>query len=167
MDDRYKNPDNDLRGPWKPADFTISLTGGQRGAQYAKTGHSPNIFEITTPSGRKLWPAKGRCWAASPERYQELLSENRIWFGKSGNNVPALKKFLSEVQDKNVAKTIWMREEVGDNQEAKREVAVLNPNDIFATPKPERLLRQVITPLLCFAISDAHVILLGPSRSFG
>ena len=58
MDTAFKNPDNDSRGLWKPVDFTISLTGGQRGAQYARTGHSPNIYEIITPSGRKVMPAK-------------------------------------------------------------------------------------------------------------
>jgi len=145
MNRRYKNPDNDPRGPWKPADFTISLTGGQRGAQYARTGESANIYEITTPSGRKLRPANGRCWGASPERYKELLNDNRIWFGKTGNNVPALKKFLSEVQDKDVAKTIWFRDEVGDNQEAKREVAAFNREEIFSTPKPERLIQRILT----------------------
>lgn len=145
MNKRYKNPDDDPRGPWKPADFTISLTGGQRGAQYARTGESANIYEITTPSGRKLMPAKGRCWGASPDRFRELLADNRIWFGKTGNNVPALKKFLSEVQDKDVAKTIWFREEVGDNQDAKREVAAFNSDEIFSTPKPERLIERVLT----------------------
>ena len=144
MNRRYKNPDNDLRGSWKAVDFTISLTGGQRGAQFAKTGESQNIYEITTPSGRKLLPAKGRCWAATPERYSELLKDRRIWFGHSGNNVPAQKKFLSEVQDKDVAKTIWMREEVGDNQAAKREVSTFNDDEIFSTPKPERLLERII-----------------------
>lgn len=144
MNKRYKNPDSDPRGPWKPADFTISLTGGQRGAQFAKTGTSPNIFEITTPSGRKLMPANGRCWAATPKRYEELLAEGRIWFGKTGSNVPALKKFLTEVQDKDVAKTIWMREEVGDNQAAKREVTAFNREEIFSTPKPEKLLERIL-----------------------
>ena len=144
MDRRYKNPDNDPRGPWKAVDFTISLTGGQRGAQFAKTGESQNIYEITTPSGRKLFPKKGRCWATTPKRYRDLLKDNRIWFGHSGNNVPAQKKFLSEVQDKDVAKTIWMREEVGDNQAAKREVSSFNNDEIFSTPKPEKLLERII-----------------------
>ena len=73
-DARYSSPDNDPRGPWTSGDFTISLTGGQRGAQYARTGHSDNIFEIRTPSGRKLMPTRGRCWGASP-RLQRTLSE--------------------------------------------------------------------------------------------
>lgn len=144
MDARYRNPDNDSRGQWKASDFTISLTGGQRGAQFARTGHSENIYEITTPSGRKLLPTEGRCWAASPKRYGELLADNRLWFGESGNNVPALKRFLSEVQDGTVAKTIWFRGEVGDNQDAKREVTAFNSGDVFATPKPERLIQRVL-----------------------
>ncbi len=144
-DSRYTNPDNDPRGVWTSGDFTISLTGGQRGAQFAKTGISENIYEITTPSGRKLLPTKGRCWAASPRRFNELLSDNRIWFGESGNNVPRIKRFLSEVQDGIVAMTVWLRSEVGDNQDAKREVAKFNSEEIFSTPKPEKLLERILT----------------------
>ena len=139
----YKNPDNDPRGSWRSADFTISLTGGQRGAQYAKTGYSPNIYELTTPSGRKLMPAKGRCWAATPERFQELMKDNRLWFGKDGNNVPTLKKFESEDSNLIGAKTVWLREEVGDNTQAKREVMAFNSKDVFSTPKPEKLLERI------------------------
>ena len=145
MDARYRNIDDDPRGIWKASDFTISLTGGQRGAQYARTGVSANVYEITTPSGRKLQPAKGRCWGASPERYRELRADNRLWFGKDGTNVPALKKFLTEVQDGVVAKTIWFRTEVGDNQEAKREAVSVNESEVFGTPKPERLIERILS----------------------
>lgn len=144
MDARYKNPDNDPRGMWKASDFTISLTGGQRGAQFAKTGVSANIYEIVTPSGRKLMPAKSRCWAASPSRYEELLSEGRLWFGEHGNNVPALKRFLTDVQEGVVAKTLWFRNEVGDNQDAKKEALAFNSTEVFSTPKPERLLMRIL-----------------------
>ncbi len=143
-DSRFKNIDNDPRGAWSSGDFTISLTGGQRGAQYAKTGHSENIYEIVTPSGRRLYPPKGRCWAASQKKFKELVADNRIWFGKSGNNVPRLKRFLSEVQEGIVAMTIWPRNDVGDNQEAKREVAKFNSSEIFSTPKPEKLLHRIL-----------------------
>ena len=143
-DSRYDNPDNDPRGPWTSGDFTISLTGGQRGAQYARTGVSENIFEITTPSGRKLWPTKGRCWGASPRRFQELVVDKRIWFGEHGNNVPRIKRFLSEVQEGIVCTTIWLRSEVGDNQDAKREVTQFNPDKVFSTPKPEKLIQRVL-----------------------
>lgn len=143
-DSRYSNPDNDPRGPWTSGDFTISLTGGQRGAQFAKTGVSENIFEITTPSGRKLMPTNGRCWGASPKRFEELRADNRIWFGESGNNVPRIKRFLSEVQEGIVCMTVWLRTEVGDNQDAKREVTKFNSKDIFSTPKPEKLIQRVL-----------------------
>jgi len=140
---RYKNPDNDQRGPWTSGDCTISLTGGQRGAQFAKTGYSANIYEITTPSGRKVSPPAGTCWRFSSERFAELVSEKRIWFGEEGNNVPRYKRFLSDVQDGMVPVT-WSRDEAGDNQEAKREVTTFNSNSVFSTPKPERLLERIL-----------------------
>ncbi|MDV6347638.1 site-specific DNA-methyltransferase [Nitrosomonas sp. Is35] len=143
-DSRYSNPDNDPRGSWTSGDFTISLTGGQRGAQFAKTGVSENIFEITTPSGRKLMPTKGRCWGASPKRFEELRADNRIWFGEAGNNVPRIKRFLSEVQEGIVCMTVWLRTDVGDNQDAKREVAKFNSEEIFSTPKPEKLIQRIL-----------------------
>jgi adenine-specific DNA-methyltransferase len=141
---RYQNPDNDSRGAWMSDNFTISLTGGQRGAQYARTGVSENIYEITTPGGRRILPPAGRCWRTNMERFEALCRDNRIWFGENGNNVPRYKTFLNEAQEGIVAKTLWFREEVGDNQDAKREAARFNSNEIFATPKPERLLNRII-----------------------
>lgn len=143
-DDRYKNPDNDPRGPWTSGDAAISLTGGQRGAQYAKTGYSENIYEITTPSGRKVVPPPGRCWLFSKERFQQMVSENRIWFGADGNNVPRLKRFLTDVQAGIVSETLWLRNEVGDNQGAKKEVVNFNNTSVFSTPKPELLIKKII-----------------------
>ncbi len=143
-DSRYSNPDNDPRGAWTSGDFTISLTGGQRGAQFARTGISENIYEIETPSARKLQPTRGRCWAASKSRYLELRADNRIWFGVDGNNVPRIKRFLSEVQEGIVCMTVWLRTEVGDNQDAKREVMAFNSEEVFSTPKPERLLQRIL-----------------------
>lgn len=133
MDKRYKNPDNDPRGPWKPADFSVKT--------YSKSSDYP----ITLPSGRIVNPPPSRAWVTSKSRFTELVSDNRIWFGNSGNNVPSLKKFLTEVKQGSVSKTIWLRDEVGDNQEAKKEVKAFNNDDVFATPKPERLLERIIT----------------------
>ena len=142
---RYANPDNDPRGPWASSDFTISLTGGQRGAQYAKTGVSENIYEIVTPGGRKIMPTAGRCWASGREKYAEYLKDGRMWFGEKGNNVPRKKTFLADVEKSGVvSKTIWFRDDVGDNQESKREVKAFDNNSIFATPKPERLIMRVL-----------------------
>jgi len=133
MDKRYKNPDNDPRGPWKAADLS------------AKTYSSSTDYEIVAPSGRIVRPPESRAWIVNPARFEELKADNRIWFGKTGNNVPSLKIFLSEVQQGSVAKTIWLRDDVGDNQDAKKEVKQFNPQDSFATPKPERLLERVLT----------------------
>ena len=145
MNSRYKNPDNDPRGPWMSSDCTIGLTGGQRGAQFAKTGVSENIYELTTPSGRKMMPTTGRCWAYSKEKMKEMIADNRIWFGESGSNTPRIKKFLTEVQQGAVATTWWSRDEVGDNQDSKREVIAFNSESVFATPKPERLIERILT----------------------
>lgn len=90
-------------------------------------------------------PPKGRSWSVSKERFAELVDENRVWFGKDGNSVPQLKRFLTDVQEGMVSKTIWFRTEVGDNQEAKKEIKELNNEDVFTTPKPERLLQRILT----------------------
>lgn len=145
-DARYENIDNDPRGPWTSGDFTISLTGGQRGAQFAKTGKSPNIYEITTPSGRKLLPPKGRCWGTTPDKFDALVADNRIWFGESGSNVPRIKRFLSEVQSGIVPMTWWPHSDCGHNQEAKQELnaALGDAAGSFDTPKPIRLLKKIL-----------------------
>lgn len=98
-----------------------------------------------TPSGRRILPPPGTSWRFSQERFHELIADNRIWFGENGDNVPRYKRFLTEVQDGFVATTIWFRDEVGDNQEAKKEVKLFNSTDVFSTPKPERLIERVLT----------------------
>ena len=131
MNKRYKNPDNDPRGLWKPADLSV------------KTYSSSTDYPIQLPSGRIVKPPESRCWVVKKARFDELVKDNRIWFGKNGNNVPSLKKFLTEVKEGSVSKTIWFRNEVGDNQEAKKEVKAFNNQNVFATPKPERLLERI------------------------
>ncbi len=133
MDARYKNPDSDPRGVWTSSDLTV------------KTYSASTDYPITLPSGRVVNPTDSRCWAVNKEKFEELVVDNRIWFGKDGNNMPRLKRFLSEVQDGTVSKTIWKREEVGDNQEAKKETKAFNGVEVFATPKPERLIERVLT----------------------
>lgn len=128
----YANPDNDSRGPWTS------------GPCHAKTPNPKDIYPITTPSGREVWPPPGTSWRFSKEKFKELIDDNRIWFGKDGNNIPRFKRFLSDVQDGFVPTTLWFRDEVGDNQEAKKEVKSFNNQDVFATPKPERLIQRII-----------------------
>jgi len=132
MDSKYKNPDKDVRGVWMSDNLSV------------KTYSENTDYTITTPAGRKVNPPEGRCWACSKEKLEELICDNRIWFGKDGNNVPRLKRFLSEVQQGTVAKTIWLRDEVGDNQDSKREVKQFNSKDVFGTPKPEKLIHRIL-----------------------
>lgn len=132
MDARYKNPDNDPRGPWQSDNLNV------------RTYSASCDYPITTPSGRVVNPPQGRSWMCSPQRYQELLADNRIYFGKDGKGVPRVKRFLAEVKQGTVCKTIWFRTDVGDNQEAKREVKKINSENVFATPKPERLIQRII-----------------------
>jgi adenine-specific DNA-methyltransferase len=128
----YKNPDNDPRGPWASQPIQV------------KTPSESYIYEIVTPVGNSFWPPKGRSWQFGKTRYAELVKDNRIWFGEDGHNVPRIKKFLSEVQDGITPTTIWFREEVGDNQEAKSEIKIIFPEQSFSTPKPERLIQRII-----------------------
>ena len=134
MNSRYKNPDNDPRGVWKAADFSV------------RTYNKSCDYPIKLPSGRIVNPPESRAWATSEEKFKELVRDNRVWFGKDGNNVPSIKKFLTEVKDGSVSKTIWFRLEVGDNQEAKREIkALFKDISVFDTPKPERLIERILT----------------------
>ena len=132
MNARYKNPDNDPRGLWTSGDISVKT--------YSKSCDYP----ITLPSGRIVNPPASYCWRFSKEKFQEMISENRIWFGENGNNVPRVKRFLSEVQQGLVSKTIWKREEVGDNQDAKRELKKFFTENIFATPKPTKLIERIL-----------------------
>lgn len=130
-DSRYSNPDNDPRGPWTSGDLSVGPIVKEK------------VYEITTPSGRKVLPPSGYCWRLTKERLEEYISENRIWFGKNGDNVPRIKRFLSDVGGV-TPMTLWLRDEVGDNQEAKKEVKKFNNKSIFDTPKPERLIQRII-----------------------
>lgn len=134
MNDRYKNPDNDPRGPWKSSDLSV------------KTYSAKYDYPIETPSGRVVHPPKSTCWRVSQEKLAEMIEEKRIWFGPDGSNVPSIKRFLTEVKDGVTPKTLWKREEVGDNEAAKKEVkSVLSDIDeVFDTPKPEKLLERII-----------------------
>ena len=132
MNKRYKNPDNDPRGKWKP------------GGLDAKTYSAEYDYDITTPSGRTVTPPKGSCWRVSKQKFQELVDDNRIWFGQKGNNVPSIKRFLSDVRQGVTPTTIWFHGDVGHNQEARQETNIVIGDKIFKTPKPERLLLQII-----------------------
>jgi adenine-specific DNA-methyltransferase len=131
---RYKNPDNDKRGPWQ----SISLN--------VQAGHAvkSQFYELVSPNGKIHNPPKGRCWVYNKEKMNDLVKDKRIWFGLEGNGVPRLKKFLSESEIKLTPDTLWLGNDVGTNKEAKKHLIKLFPDkEVFDTPKPERLLKRI------------------------
>lgn len=142
--DRYSNTDNDPRGPWQSVTMTISLVGGARGRQYAKTGVSENIFEVTSPSGKVFLPPPNRCWSRNPSGFKKLDVEGRIYWGPKGENAPRLKMYLSEAGEGVMPTTLWADgAEFGHNQDGIRELRALDIGN-FPTPKPEKLISQVL-----------------------
>ena len=136
-DRRYKNPDNDPRGVWKPDNLT------------ARNPYSAGTYPVVCPSGRIIsGPPKGSYWRVSEAKFKELDKDNRIWWGKNGNNIPAIKRFLSEVKQGVVPQTLWSYKDVGHTQDAKKELLSLvefeDSASVFITPKPVNLIRRII-----------------------
>ena len=133
---RYRNPDNDPRGPWQ----SVSAN--------AQAGHATpsQFYTLRLPSGREIDPPKGRCWLYTRERMAQEIAAGNIWFGSEGDNVPRVKKFLKDNEDKGLTPaTIWPAAEAGTNDEAKKHLLSLLPtSSVFDNPKPESLLRRVI-----------------------
>lgn len=138
QDKAYKNPDNDPRGRWKPADAT------------AAAGHATpsQFYELTTPTGNTYNPPPGRAWLYTQERFTEMVADNRVWFGADGDGRPAIKRFLTEVKQGRVAQTFWPYTEVGHNQDAKKEllsrITFKSSDEVFSTPKPTMLIRRML-----------------------
>ena len=132
MDDRYKNPDNDTRGAWTATDLTRAE---HRDRDY---------WGLTTPAGKVVFPAKGRSWSRPKENIDKLKDDGRLWFGSKGENLPRLKKYLDEMDGGLTPQSIWFHNEVGNNQEAKKEILKLNAEAVFDTPKPERLIHRIL-----------------------
>jgi site-specific DNA-methyltransferase (adenine-specific)/adenine-specific DNA-methyltransferase len=134
---RYKNPDNDPRGPWLLSDLA------------ARNFYAAGRYPITTPSGKVIeGPPAGSYWRVSQERFTELDKDNRIWWGKSGANRPGIKRFLSEVREGVVPQTLWPWREVGSTRNAKQELSGIMAagasQDLFITPKPTKLIQRII-----------------------
>ena len=133
---RYKNSDGDPRGPWSSSDLT------------ARNYYSLGTYEVTSPSGAKFKPSVGNYFRVSPERFAELDQDGRIWWGADGNNMPRLKRYLSEVKKGVVPQTLWFHADVGHTQGAKQELVSLlefeRSEDVFNTVKPSTLIKRVI-----------------------
>jgi len=133
---RYKNPDNDPRGPWQ----SVSAN--------AQAGHATpsQFYTLKLPSGRLIEPPKGRCWLYTKERMEQEIRVGNIWFGVNGDNAPRIKKFLKDSSEQGLTpETIWTAAEVGTNDEAKKGLIELFPDAaVFDNPKPEQLLQRVL-----------------------
>jgi adenine-specific DNA-methyltransferase len=135
QDDAYDNPDNDPRGPWKATPL------------HARNPYSQGLYPIESPKGRvTTGPPSGTYWRIAKKKLEQMQVDNRIWWGKSGDGIPAQKRFLSEVKQGVTPSTLWLHTEAGHNGEAKNEIRALFPNseDMFLTPKPERLMKRVL-----------------------
>ena len=131
--DRYSNPDNDPRGVWKSSDLSVGPIVASK------------VYEITTPSGRKVLPPSGYCWRLDKATFAQYVSENRIWFGPDGNNVPSIKRFLTEVKQGMTPMTIWKYTEVGHSQDAtKRLKEIFDGKAYFDYPKPVDLIKRCL-----------------------
>ena len=138
QDKLYKNEDGDPRGPWMSDNYTCAKTADER----------PNLYyAVKNPNtGEEIWPKRTRVWAFDRKAHERHIAENMIYWGKNGtNSTPRLKKFKESLRSAGrVAATIWLHEEVGHNQDAKREQLALNSHSPFTTPKPEKLLLRIL-----------------------
>ena len=128
----YKNPDNDPRGVWKMGNLTVGPAVEKQ------------IYPIIGPTGKTFLPPSGYCWRFTKERFQQMLADNRIWFGANGDNSPVPKLFLSEVQDGVTPMTLWTFEEVGHGQEATRDFRDLMGQSVFTNTKPLRYMNRFL-----------------------
>ena len=134
QDKIYKNPDNDPRGLWRPDNLS------------ARNPYSLGLYSITCPGGRVIpGPPAGRYWVVSEEKFKQMDADGRIYWGQDGNNIPAPKRYLSEVKQGRVPQTIWEYEEVGHTQDAKKDLKAIFDGEMpFDTPKPYRLIERIL-----------------------
>lgn len=130
---RYANPDNDPRGVWTSGDLSVGPAVTEK------------IYEIITPSGRSVYPPSGYCWRLDKNTFFEYIKNKRIWFGENGDNVPRIKRFLSEVKQGITPMTIWKFKEVGSSQDASRNLKKLfDDKAFFEYPKSVPLIERCI-----------------------
>ena len=136
IDSKYKNPDNDPRGPWQSVTANV------------QAGHAvpSQFYTVISPTGVRHDPPKGRCWIYNEERMKREIAQGNIWFGRDGSNTPRVKKFLRDAKIGLTPETIWLADEVGTSDSAKKQLMTLFPEkeNIFETPKPEELLKRII-----------------------
>ena len=136
INSKYKNPDNDPRGPWQSISASV------------QAGHAvpSQFYTIVSPAGIEFNPPKGRCWAYNEERMKKEIANGNIWFGLEGSNAPRIKKFLSTAKIGLTPQTLWAGDDFGTTDSAKKHLLSLFPHQekVFDTPKPEELIRQIL-----------------------
>lgn len=133
---KYRNPDNDPRGPWQSVSANVQ----------AGHGVPSQFYTIISPAGVKHKPPKGRCWIYNEARMKREIASGNIWFGKDGRNSPRVKKFLSDAKIGLTPETLWLADDAGTSDSAKKQLKILFPDEdnVFETPKPEELLKRII-----------------------
>jgi adenine-specific DNA-methyltransferase len=132
---RYKNPDSDPRGPWQSVSANV------------QEGHATpqQYYSLTAPNGRVHNPPKGRCWGYAKQKMLEEMAKNNVWFGKDGNAVPRIKKFLTDRKIGLTPETLWRADSVGTTSDAKKHLlALFKEISLFDTPKPEQLIHRIL-----------------------
>ena len=134
MNDRYRNPDNHAKGVWKATPLYAKRTGSEK----------EKAFVYKFKNGVEWTPPRGSSPRFPAEAMRKMDENDEIWFGGDGKAGPSRKTFLKDLGNEGPPQaTIWLHTEVGHNHEAREEVKTINPNEPFATPKPERLLRRI------------------------
>ncbi len=133
--DRYQNPDNDPRGPWK-SDPTTAQAGHATANQF---------YTLRVPCGKEWNPPPGSCWRFTEPVMMKMIEEGRIWLGPKGTNMPRKKTYLYEKERGLTPETLWFAKDVSTNERAKNELKNIFPDDIpFTTPKPHELIEQIL-----------------------
>lgn len=135
VESRYRNLDNDPRGPWQSVSANV------------QDGHGTpqQYYSLVAPNGKVHIPPKGRCWGFPHKKMLEEIAKNNVWFGKDGNAVPRLKKFLADRQAGMTPETLWRADDVGTTSSAKKHlVELFKEISLFDTPKPEQLIHRIL-----------------------
>lgn len=141
---RYKNLDNDPRGNWISSDLTVP--------RYTPKDNYP----VKSPSGKIFYPSHGRSWKTSDEKMNQLINDNRVWFGTDGSHMPRLKNFISETNQGMVPTSLWLHNEVGHTQGASQELkAMFDNKQYFDYPKPVEFIKRMVQ----IATNNSDVIL--------
>ena len=155
QENTYKNPDGDPRGPWASDNLLRTEV-----RDYA-------IYALVAPSGREHWPPDGSSWRFTRDKMESLIADNRIWFGKTGQSKPRLKRFRSDVRESIPPQSLWTFDKVGHTDEGTKELAQLfgSTRSPFPNPKPVRLLQQVVE--IGAGHGDIVLDFFGGSATFG